>query len=66
VLGGNLPPPPRLGPPPVIPPPPRVGPSAPVAVPVIPGASSSTSDDSWAAMLDAPPTTSPITPPTQR
>lgn len=62
VLGGNLPPPPRLGPPPAIPPPPRVGPPPPVAAPVIPGAPA-TSDDSWAAMLDAPtPPTSPPTP----
>lgn len=62
VLGGNLPPPPRLGPPPAIPPPPRAGPPPPVAAPVIPGAPA-TSDDSWAAMLDAPtPPTSPPTP----
>ena len=62
VLGGNLPPPPRLGPPPAIPPPPRVGPPPPVAAPVIPGAPA-TSDDSWAAMLDAP--TPPTSPPTR-
>jgi len=53
--------PPRLGPPPAIPPPPKVGPP-PVAAPMLPNAAPAPIDDSWAAMLDAPPV-APTQPP---